>query len=172
MLDLVLCDENIRKEGGTHLSMIHPPTHPLTHLSIHHPSTNPSILHSSIYPSSSHLSKNPSTHPPVHSSIHPSIHPSLRIIYLSIRLCLCQCMYPSSIIHHPSSIHPQVPAILLPGTMHFNGHCAPAFLAKTLRKKMFCFNFLIQLFIYLYLEIKLIIEFPGITSRTGILIAF
>ena len=46
---------------------------------------------------------------------------------------------------------------------------APNFQEK---KKNFCFNFLIQLFIYLYLETKPIIVFQGIILRTNIIIAF
>ena len=38
----------------------------------------------------------------------------------------------------------------------------PYFLAQTFRKKIFCFNFLIQFFIYLYFKTILIIIFQGI----------
>ena len=40
------------------------------------------------------------------------------------------------------------------------------------QEKNFGFNFLIQLFIYLYLETKLIIVFQGIILHTDIVIAF
>ena len=49
--------------------------------------------------------------------------------------------------------------------------CAPTSLAQTFRKKIFHFNFLIQLFIYLYLERKLIIIFQGIILYVDISIA-
>ena len=39
-------------------------------------------------------------------------------------------------------------------------------------KKIFHFNFLIRLFIYLYLETKLIIVFQGIILHTDVVIAF
>ena len=48
----------------------------------------------------------------------------------------------------------------------------PMFLAQIFRKKFFCFNFLIQIFIYFYLETKLIIIFQGIILHTDIIIAF
>ena len=50
--------------------------------------------------------------------------------------------------------------------------CAPALLAQTLRKDIFRFNFLIQLFLYLYLETKPIIVFQGIILHMDIIIAF
>ena len=40
------------------------------------------------------------------------------------------------------------------------------------KKKIFRFNFLIQFFIYLYLETKPIIIFQGIVMHTDIVIAF
>ena len=43
---------------------------------------------------------------------------------------------------------------------------------KTFRKKIFGFNFLIQLFIYLYLETKLIIVFWRIILDMDIVVAF
>ena len=46
------------------------------------------------------------------------------------------------------------------------------FWAQTLRKKIFRFNFLIQLFIYLHLETKSIIVFQGIILHMDIIIAF
>ena len=46
------------------------------------------------------------------------------------------------------------------------------FLAQTFKKKIFHFNFLIQLFIYLYLETKPMIIFQGIILRKDIIVAF
>ena len=51
-------------------------------------------------------------------------------------------------------------------------YCVPVVLAQIFRKKVFCFTFLIQLFIYLYLETKLIIAFHGIILHMDIVIAF
>ena len=57
-------------------------------------------------------------------------------------------------------------------------YCTPVynvhtrFWLKLSGKKNFCFNFLIQLFIYLYLETKLIIAFQRIVLHTDISIAF
>ena len=46
---------------------------------------------------------------------------------------------------------------------------APMFFAQTFRKKIFHFNSLIQLFIYLYLKTKPIIIFQGIILHTDII---
>lgn len=46
------------------------------------------------------------------------------------------------------------------------------FLAQTSKEKIFCFNFFIQLLIYLYLETKAIIIFQGIVFHMDIVVAF
>ena len=57
--------------------------------------------------------------------------------------------------------------------MHSHVHCTPMFWAQTLRgKKSFVLFFKIQLFIYLYLETKLIITFQVIILHTDTIIAF
>ena len=56
--------------------------------------------------------------------------------------------------------------------MRFHVQCAPMFMAQTFQKKSFILIFLIQFFIHLYLETKLIIVFQGIILHTDIVIAF
>ena len=53
-------------------------------------------------------------------------------------------------------------------------YCTPTFLAQIFRKnlKISHFNFVIQLFVYLYLETKPITVFQGIIFHTDIIIAF
>ena len=51
-------------------------------------------------------------------------------------------------------------------------YCVPVVLAQIFRKKVFCFTFLIQLFIYLYLETKMIIVFQGSILHADIVTAF
>ena len=61
---------------------------------------------------------------------------------------------------------------ILPCIMCSGVKCVPTFWAQAFRKKIFHFNFLIQLFIYLYLETKLIIVFQGIILHMDIVIVF
>ena len=60
--------------------------------------------------------------------------------------------------------------VYLPYFAVYNAH--PCFWPKLSGKKIFQFNFLIQLFIYLCLETKLIIVFQDIILHMDVIIAF
>ena len=90
-----------------------------------------------------------------HSGTQPSI-PSDSRVLPSIHVC---------VLHTHTHTHFAVYNALL-------CICTPMFLAQTLRKKIFCFNFLFQFLMYSYLETKPIIVFQGAVLHVDIITSF